>query len=60
MDIAEIFKIVIGTIITVYIAFVLISSFSESSPEFAQYGWLIFGALIIGVIIFFKYTLFNK
>jgi hypothetical protein len=59
MDIREIFATVIGTILMVYIAFIVISQLSQVTPQFAYYGWLIFGALIVGVIVFFKYKLFQ-
>ena len=60
MDLSELFGTVIITIITVYIAFILINNFSKITPEFASYGWIIFSALIAGVVLFFKYGLFNK
>jgi ABC-type branched-subunit amino acid transport system permease subunit len=60
MDIGEIFATVIGVILMVYAAFIIISQLSQQTPEFAYYGWLMFGALIIGVVAFFKYGLFNK
>lgn len=59
MDIGEIFGTVIGAILMVYVAFVIITQLSQSTPEFAQYGWLMFGALIVGVVAFFKYGLFG-
>jgi len=60
MDVGKLFAMVIGIIITIYAAFIIISQLVEITPGFAYYGWLIFGALIAGVVIFFKYGLFNK
>ena len=41
-------------IVTVYVAYQLIKGFSEDDPTFGKYGWTILGALVIGVIAFFK------
>jgi ABC-type branched-subunit amino acid transport system permease subunit len=60
VDISEIFGTVIGTILMVYLAFIIINQLAQTTPEFAYYGWMLFGALIIGVVAFFKYGLFNK
>ncbi|MBN2101593.1 MAG: hypothetical protein JW716_01840 [Candidatus Aenigmarchaeota archaeon] len=60
MNIEEIFATVVGTILTVYVAFVIISQLSQNTPAFAYYGWVLFSALIVGVVAFFKYGLFNK
>jgi hypothetical protein len=50
MEIAEFFSSVIGIIVTIYVAFVIISQLSQQTPEFSYYGWLMFGALIIGAL----------
>lgn len=60
MDIGEIFATVVGTILMIYVAFIIISQLSQQTPEFAYYGWLLFFALITGVILFFRYGLFQK
>ena len=55
----ELFKTVITTIVVVYVAFILIQSLSQDTPGFSQYGWVVFGALVAGVVFFFKYILFR-
>ncbi|RLG24383.1 hypothetical protein DRN76_04080 [Methanosarcinales archaeon] len=60
MDIGELFATVVGSIITIYVAFIVIQQLVQITPEFAQYGWLIFGALIVGIVAFFKYGLFSR
>ena len=60
MDIGEIFATVITLVITVYVVFEVISILSRQNPEFAQYGWLIFGALLFGAVAFLKFGLFGN
>lgn len=60
MDVEEIFKTVIGLIITAYLAFIIISQLSQQTPGFSPYGIIIFGALIAGIALFFKQVLFNR
>lgn len=59
MNISEMFATVIGIIIIIYVAFVMISQLVQATPTFAIYGWTIFGALIVGIVLFFKYGLFK-
>jgi len=49
-DIGKIAGFVVGGIIIIYVAFYLISEFSKITPEFSEYGWYIFGALIMAFI----------
>ena len=41
-------------IIGVFVLFQLVKALVASDPSFARYGWAIFGALVIGVIAYFK------
>ncbi|NQU98034.1 hypothetical protein HQ533_01075 [Candidatus Woesearchaeota archaeon] len=42
----------------IYIIFLVIKAFVESDPSFGMYGWPILGAIVSGVIIFFREKLF--
>jgi len=41
-------------VITVYVVYSIIKAFTEADPEFARYGWPILGALVVGIIAYFK------
>ncbi len=60
MRIEEIFSIAIGGVITIYFVFVLITQFSQQMPSFTYYGWILFAALIVGFVLYFKEKLFDN
>ena len=51
MDIGKIFASVFIGIITIYLAYVLINTFSEITPEFAGFGGLLFIVIFIVIIL---------
>jgi uncharacterized membrane protein len=55
----RIIEVVVEAIISVFIAFLLIKTFSDAFPGFGQYAWPILAALVLGVILFFRYGLFE-
>lgn len=56
----EIFATVISILITLFAAFLIINQLSAQTPEFAQYGWLIFFAFLVGAVAFLRYGLFKR
>jgi hypothetical protein len=57
-EIAKIFATAIGIILTIYIAYVLITSLVTITPGFAIIGWAVFIIILIvailGLIAFFR------
>jgi len=49
MDIVKFFTEIVIAIIFLYIAFVMLSAFSEISPEFTLIGWGFFILMVIAV-----------
>jgi len=58
MDIQQIFGTVIMILLLVYVSFMVTQQFCEMTPSYCGTGWVIFGALVFGVIVFLKYALF--
>jgi hypothetical protein len=58
-DIAKILAYVIGLIVTIYIAYVLISSLVTVTPGFALIGWVFMIIIILGGILFMLYLFKN-
>ena len=54
--IAKAFYLIFG----IYVAFYIVKALVESTPEFGSYGWPILGALVGGVIIYFRNSLFKE
>jgi hypothetical protein len=59
MNINKLFATVMITIVTIYVAFVMIINFIQATPTFAIYGGAIIGALVFGAVAYFKYDLFR-
>jgi divalent metal cation (Fe/Co/Zn/Cd) transporter len=57
MDVGEFIGSAIMIIVGVYILYVVIQSLSQTDPGFAQYGWYLFGAYIVGAALFLRYAL---
>lgn len=62
MDVGEFIGSTIMIVVSAYLLYVMIKSLSETDPGFAQYGWYLFrayiiGAAIIGAAIFLRYSL---
>lgn len=49
-DIGKIAGFVLFGVLIIYVAFLLISEFSKMTPEFAKYGWYVFGALLTAFV----------
>jgi len=60
LDVGEFIGAAIMIVVGAYILYVLIQSLSETQPGFAQYGWYLFGAYIVGAAIFLKYALSQR
>jgi hypothetical protein len=57
MDVGEFIGSAIMIIVGAYILYVVIQSLSQTDPGFAQYGWYLFGAYIVGAALFLRYAL---
>jgi hypothetical protein len=57
LDIGEFVGSAIMIVIGAYVLYVIIQSLSQTDPGFAQYGWYLFGAFIVGAAIFLRYAL---
>jgi|YelNatPaOPRAMG01_1025707.scaffolds.fasta_scaffold71488_2 hypothetical protein len=57
MDVGEFIGSAIMIIVGAYILYVIIQSLSQTDPGFAQYGWYLFGAYIVGAALFLRYAL---
>ena len=51
-DLGKLIVLPIALIIVLYIAYILVSSLTEITPEFGDVGWYIFGAMVSAVVIF--------
>lgn len=51
MDIGEIFGTIIGAILMIYVAYILIIQFSQTTAGFAFFGWILFIAILISAVI---------
>lgn len=60
MDIGTIIENVIGPLIAVYLAFIFLSSMAQTSPELTYTFSAIFGALVFGVITYFRSGEFTR
>jgi divalent metal cation (Fe/Co/Zn/Cd) transporter len=60
MDIGEFIGSAIMIVVGAYIFYVIIQSLSQTDPGFAQYGWYLFGAFIVGAAIFLKCALSQR
>jgi len=60
VDAAEFVGNAIVIVIGAYIVYLLIDTFCKSESGFCEYGWLLMGAYIAGVIVYLKYGLFGK
>ena len=55
MNIGEIFASIIGVLVVVYVGYLLITSFCQTTPSFCNIGFTLLGALVIGAVLFLKY-----
>jgi hypothetical protein len=57
-DIGKIAAYIIGGLVVVYVAFQLIKSFIDITPDFGNTGWYIFGVIVAafvgGIYLVFK------
>jgi hypothetical protein len=60
MDVSEFVVSAILLAIGAYLPYVIIQSLSQADPGFAQYGWYLFGAFIVGAVIFLRYALSQR
>ena len=54
---AEYVKNAITLVVGAIVLYVMIRSFCESHAGFCEYGWLLMGAYVFGVILYLKYGL---
>lgn len=57
VSVAEYIGNSIAIVIGAYIIYVMIDAFCKTESGFCEYGWLIMGAYIAGVIVYLKYAL---
>jgi len=60
LDVGEFVGSAIMIVIGAFILFEIIQSLSQTDPAFAQYGWYLFGAYIVGAAIFLRYALSQR
>jgi len=60
VNVAEYVGNAIATVIGTYIIHILIGTFRKSDSGFCEYGWLLMGAHIAGIIVYLKYGLSRK
>ena len=51
MDLGEVFGTIIGSILMVYVAYIIIVQLSQTTAEFAFFGDILFIAIIISAVI---------
>ncbi|MEM3578388.1 MAG: hypothetical protein QXX51_08110 [Candidatus Bathyarchaeia archaeon] len=57
MDVGEFVGSAIMIVVGAYVLYVAIQALSQTDPGFAQYGWYLFGAYIVGAALFLRYAL---
>jgi hypothetical protein len=60
MDVGEFVGSAIMIVVGAYVLYVIIQSLSQADPGFAQYGWYLFGAFIVGAAIFLRFALSQR
>lgn len=53
-NIGTVVSTIFSLVIAVYVVYAMIKAFVDADPSFGTYGWPILGALVIGVIAYFR------